>query len=68
MGPRIGLTTFGAGFGAGMAYTQCRYKFEKNGRTFFENQIDADVEVKTTTSNSNSSHSDDDHRTQEEKK
>lgn len=47
MGARIGITTFGAGFGAGMAYTQCKYKFDlkRGGIENLHEKIVAEVEV-----------------------
>lgn len=44
MGPRIGIVAFGSGFGSGMAYTECKYKFEKNYK--FDQKIVAEFQEK----------------------
>jgi len=44
LGPRIGIVCFGAGFGSGMAYTECKYKYEKGFK--FDSKIVAEFQEK----------------------
>lgn len=44
MGPKIGIVCFGAGFGSGIAYTECKYKFEKGYK--FDSKIVAEFQEK----------------------
>jgi hypothetical protein len=45
LGPRIGLVCFGAGMGSGMAYSECRFIYDKNYK--FDTKVVAEVEVET---------------------
>eukprot|EP01080_Neovahlkampfia_damariscottae_P003798 gene3798-6959_t len=43
LGPRIGLVCFGAGFGGGMSYSECRFLYDKNYK--YDTKIVAEVEL-----------------------
>eukprot|EP00761_Pharyngomonas_kirbyi_P011444 gb/GECH01011469.1/.p1 GENE.gb/GECH01011469.1/~~gb/GECH01011469.1/.p1 ORF type:complete len:105 (+),score=17.19 gb/GECH01011469.1/:1-315(+) len=51
--PRVAVCAFGGGMGFGMAYSECRYLFEKG--TSFQRRVVADVKYTPDSSSSSSS-------------